>query len=423
MASRIVPQENPKKKDDKILPINLNVIEIICLIIGGLSLVFFCVGRSFFVIGGQIDNEVWGQFGDFIGGIIGTLISYISVRLLVRNLREQMKSNQQQAESNTQNAKVFELQQFNEMFKLLFNQYQDTISNYRHGNDLTGRKALSAITRDIIQHGETIDGPSYEEREVAALGIYDSFYVNYHEVAPIHFRILYRLFQLIDEAAISDIQRRDVAKIIRCQLSEEELLLLRYNCKSTYGEKMRLYLNRYNLQKHLPILSLLEFAPYRNALTDEKQRNRLDTELSVIRKAMRDLFLRQEDQPKVFMKDYSPRYQISMEVSPDNKSFKLELTKNENNAVSNIDTDIDVVLETLGHDMINRLLFDFVHEVFVYSNFSLYNKIDSLRVTHDSQIQEQARIVKYYLIVTKEEGGHLYPLICAQKQLDNPIEV
>lgn len=422
MASRIVPQENPKEKNGKVFPFNLFWIEIICLLIGGVSLVLFCIGRTLFNWGGAIDNEVWGQFGDFIGGIVGTLISYISVRLLVRNLREQMKSNQQQAESNSQNAKVFELQQFNEMFKLLFNQYQDTISNYRYGSDLTGQKAIAAIAKDIMLHGGTINGGTYEERESKALSIYDSFYVNYHDVAPVHFRIIYRIFQLIDEAEISDTQRRDVAKIMRCQLSEEELFLLRYNCKSPYGVKMRLYLNRYNLQKHLPVLSLLEFSPYRFALADDTQRNRLNTELSVIRKVMRDLFIKQDDHLKVFVKTYTPRYQIRIEVAADNKEFKLELTKNENQPVSTVETDIDAVLEILGHDKINQLLYDFVCEVFVYSNFSLYNNMDSLNIEHDSQRQEHARIVKYFVRVTKEEEGQVYPLICAQKQLDKPVK-
>lgn len=422
MASRIVPQENPKEKNEQFFPINLSWLELLCIFIGGVSLVLFCIGRTLFNWGGAIDNEVWGQFGDFIGGIVGTLISYISVRLLIKTLREQIKSNQQQEKSNEQNAKVYKLQQFNEMFKLLFNQYQDIISNYRYNNELIGREALSSIAKDVMQHGKNIKGNNYLERETEALGIYDSFYVNYHEIAPVHFRIIYRIFQLIDESELNDTQRRDVAKIMRCQLSAEELFLLRYNCNSSYGVKMRLYLNRYNLQKHLPILSLLEFSPYRYALTDNIQRNRLNTELSVIRKAMRDLFIKQDNETKVYEKTYTPRYKIRLDVSADNKRFKLELTKDENHPVSTVDTDIDSVLETLGHDRINNLLYDFVCEVFVYSNFSLYNKLGSLDIEHDSQRQEQARIVKYYLIVTKVENDQRYPLICAQKQLDSPVK-
>lgn len=422
MASRIVPQENPKKKPEKILPvINLFWIELICLLVGGLALVLFCLGRTLFDYGDMIDNEVWGHFGDFIGGVIGTLISYISVRLLVRNLREQMKANQQQAENINQNAKVFELQQFNEMFKLLFNQYQDIISNYKHNNADNGRRSMIEITNDIKRHGANITEDTYTDREKHALSIFDGYYVNYYDVAPVHFRIIYRIFQLIDEAEISEDQRRDIAKIMRCQLSEEELFLLRYNCKSPYGAKMRIYVNRYNLQKHLPILSLLEFSIYRYTLVDEKQRNRLNTELSVIRKAVRDLFLRQAVETKIFEKKYSPRYQISIEVSSDNKEFKIELTKNENYLVSQVDTDLDVVLEILGHDKIRQLLHDLVCEIFVYSNFSLYNSYDSLKIEHDTQIQEQAKIVKYYVSVKKVAKSKQYPLICAQKQLDNPV--
>lgn len=420
MASRIVPQENPKEKNEKVFPFNLFWIELLCLLIGGVSLVLFCIGRTLFNIGDTIDNEVWGQFGDFIGGIVGTLISYISVRLLVRNLREQMKSNQQQSENSKQNARVYELQQFNEMFKLLFNQYQDTIQGYRHGEH-TGRKAVAEIVKDIKQHGGTISEELYTEREKHALSIFDGYYVTYHDVAPVHFRILYRIFELIDKAKISELQRRDVAKIMRCQLSEEELFLLRYNCKSPYGAKMRIYLNRYNLQKHLPLLSLLEFSPFTYALKDENQRNRLNTELSVIRKQVRDLFVKQGDETKVFEKVYSSRYKIKLEVSSDNRLFKIELAKNENFDASGVETDIDAVLEKMGHDKINQLLYDLVCEIFVYSNFSMYNQMESLNIVHDSQRQEQARIVTYFVHVTKEDGDQQYPLICSQKQLDNPI--
>lgn len=421
MESRIVEQNNPKKEKERLLPINLFWIESICLLVGGVALLLFCIGRTLFDYGDMIDSEVWGHFGDFIGGILGTLISYISVRLLVRNLREQMRANKQQAESNNQNAKVFELQQFNEMFKLLFNQYQDTISNYRYGDELSGRKAIAAIANEIKMHGSLIKEDSYEEREKHALEIFDGYYVSYHDVAPVHFRIVYRIFQLIDEADISEIQRRDVAKIMRCQLSEEELFLLRYNCKSPYGSKMRIYLNRYNLQKHLPILSLLEFSPFNNALDSDNQRNRLNTELSLIRKMIRDLFVKQDTETKSFEKVYTKRYQIRIEVSADNKHFLIELSKDENYSVSQIPTDIDIVLERLGHDKIGLLLYDLVCEIFVYSNFSLYNKMDSLKLEFDSQRQEQAKTVKYYVKIRKEDNNQEYPLICSQKQLDNPI--
>lgn len=423
MADKIVvPQENPKKpSEEKIFPFKLFWIEGLCLFIGGVALVLFFWGRTLFDYKETIDNELWGQLGDFIGGIVGTIISYISIRLLVKNLREQMKANNQHEKSNKQNARVYELQQFNEMFKLLFSQYQETINNYRYAPDLSGKKALFAIVKDVMQHGRTITENTYMEREKKALDIFDSYYVTHHDVAPVHFRILYRIFQLIDDAEISEEQRRDVAKIMRCQLSEEELFLLRYNCKSPYGEKMRIYVNRYNLQKHLPLLSLLEFSPFKNALADDKQRNRLNTDLLVIRKQVRDLFVKQDNAAKIFEKKYTPRYQVRIEVSSDNKLFRIDLTKNENNPVSQVETDIDAVLEKLGHDKINKLLYDLVCEIFVYSNFSLYNSYDSLKIEHDAHIQEQAKITTYYVSVKKVVNGKQYPLICAQKQLDNPV--
>lgn len=65
----------------------LNFLEILALIICCISLVFFLWKREYNL--NAISADVWGQFGDFIGGIIGTLIAYISVRLLVKTLKAQ----------------------------------------------------------------------------------------------------------------------------------------------------------------------------------------------------------------------------------------------------------------------------------------------------------------------------------------------
>ena len=426
MEGKIEQIENPEygKLQESFLqvknwPYKLYWVEIVCLLIAGLTLVAFCLGRSLLDnFNGAIDAEVWGQFGDFIGGVIGTLISYISIRLLVANLSEQRKANKQQEDSFSKSTEVYEIQQFNEMFRLLFDQYREAVTNYKTVDGVTGKQALSKIVGEIKKHAQDITGDTYEEREQQALKIFDSFYVTYHDVAPVHFRILYRLFQLIDESKIPEEKRRDVAKIMRCQLSKEELFLLRYNAKSPYGAKMQLYINRYNLLKHLPTLELLEFSPIRTKLNDEVLCNRLNAELANICKITRELLLRKDDETKKSEIKYSDRYKVKIEVSADNKTFRLELEKNGAGSTSTSKTDIDAAFEGLEHDHIRKLVYDLACEIFVYSNFAQYNKFAQLNISHDSNSQESARITTYYVEVTNRNG---YPLVCAQKQLDAPL--
>ena len=45
-------------------------------------------------------HETWGVLGDFIGGVLGTFIAYISVRLLVKTLHHQISASKQSFRSS-----------------------------------------------------------------------------------------------------------------------------------------------------------------------------------------------------------------------------------------------------------------------------------------------------------------------------------
>ena len=96
--------------------------------------------------------------------------------------------------------------------------------------------------------------------------------------------------QTIDEAKVSDALKRRYAKIVRCQLSEDELLLLRYDALTINGSKMRSYINRYNLLKHLPLTKLLEFAYWQSKLKPQEC-NELDTMLITLSKGIKEIFV------------------------------------------------------------------------------------------------------------------------------------
>ena len=107
----------------------------------------------------------------------------------------------------------------------------------------------------------------------------------------VHFRNLYLLVKMIGETdnvdeggniMLKEVDRVTYAKSIRGQLSEGEMLFLRYNCLTDRGDKMKPLVNQFNLLKHLPIMSLLEFRAHRNKISSQREINTLDSHFIIL---------------------------------------------------------------------------------------------------------------------------------------------
>ena len=362
-------------------------------------------------------HETWGVFGDFIGGVLGTFIAYISVRLLVKTLYHQIAANKETSQINEETATVYKLQQFNEQFNILFNLYQNALNAYET-SEINGGTDLSSIVKQFREHGNTsVKNDSYDKRQQIALDIFKDFYVTYHNIASVHFRLLYRIFQLIDDADIPNKNKTDIAKIMRCQLSSDEMLLLRYNAIASYGEKMRTYINRYNLLKHLPLLSLLELSYLSTKLT-EVQRHSINTEVIKWRKLTKGLLLKNKQDPVFFSEDYSEKYSVKTTISTDNSLFRIELTKKACKKYDTSDTNISKAFDLFTNDELKCLLLDYTSELFLYSNFSIYNTPADLKISPEITEKKEGKKTIISVEVTKAKG---LPIICSQRQMENPI--
>ena len=332
-------------------------------------------------------------------------------------MKNQIEANNKAADINKETSEVYRLQQFNEQFKILFSLYQETINLY-NTTDTRGKDGLKMVVTQLKEHGiASIKSTAYEKRQDAALDIYKDFYVSYHSVASVHFRLLYRIFQLIDSSKIPDKNRTEIAKIMRCQLSADELLLLRYNAIASYGEKMRSYINTYNLLKHLPLMDLLELS-YLSSKLSELQRHSINTEVISWRKETKRLLLKNKSGVEKRIFNYSGRYSVLITVSNDSSSYKIEISKLSKAKDNSSETNISKAFDALTNDDLKHLLSDFTSEMFSNSNFGLYNKTSDLNIQPEiTDLKEQKKTV-ISLEVKKTDGT---PLICSQRQLENPI--
>lgn len=378
---------------------------------------FVLVGAIFFMlhqnydVSQKIASDVWGQFGDFIGGILGTFIAYIGIRLLVGTLNAQRDANKTASKSCEDNKKVFIQQQFDDNFNTLLKLYEETIESYSADTSKRGREEMHFFA-EKLQKEINPTGKIYSDRvSVAAEGFNQKFYIPHRVVASVHFRTLYQLFQLIRESEIEEGKKVLYAKMLRGRMSEDELLLLRYNCHCSYGKKMQTNINRFNLLKHLPILSLIEFKKWREKFNEGGFVNVLDTEFITLKKRIKNLLISQENNEDTIK--YSDKYGLSLRTNIEKKELNIELVKNTAKASSKI---IDRVFDICTMEDLTQLFYDFLYETFVGSNFGVFNDFDNLQIKNSYEITDEG-LQKLKIVVNNTNG---YVLTMHIRQNEDP---
>lgn len=413
MGSEVTKVENSKfnsKWENKLLVAEwLMGISFIC------AIVLFCIHQPWFVWANAIDTSKWGTFGDFIGGVLGTACAYISLRLLVKNLKEQEKSNDYLRESNNRSSEVSELQLVHEDISTLLESYNRVINTYKKSDDSIGQKAIRDIATDLLNSYKEDNNDPIKSRIEEARKLFDKKYIIHRDSMSVHFRLLYQIFQIIWLSDIKGEKKAMLSKMLRSQFTEHELLLLRYNCLTSNGKKMRFYVNQFNLLKHLPITHLLEFKKWVKDL-DDVQRNRLDSECISIRKCIKNLLLKDENKEEKQQLNYSNRYNGAITISADKKTCHFELVRNTQESSSVDITSIDNELDKWNDEEMKNFFVDFFKYIFDYSNFSQFNKMNDLEVKHDVKTEQNGEKHTIWTMVKKDRS----PLVISMSQAADP---
>ena len=374
----------------------------ICLIVGGIALYAF--HNTFqWKISYPADHSIWGLYGDFIGGVLGTLVAIFSVYYLIRTLREQQQANEKVSNNYKDVAEVYQVQQFDNNYQHLIKLYQEAIGGYRH-NDATGRRALKIKINDLYNNKKYDHTINYRMRVMAASLLFErEFYIPNRVDAAVHFRVLYQIFNLINNSELDERKyKAKYAKLVRSQIDEDELVLLRYNCWCKYGEKMRVLINHYNLLKHLPPLSLLEFKYWHdNVVTDIASQNALDTELIAQRKWIIEKV--SDSRPigeKIFTAVISSRYELIISITNNKKTFLYKLIRHEDISAS---MSVDSAFDSLGDIHTINFIKDFMHEVFEFSNFEIFNKSADIKYTGRAIIKDEDRMTTSFEVLLESK--------------------
>ncbi len=235
----------------------------------GLTLLFFAIsflcfkwGHPFHMFNKDyiIDHGLFGTFGDFFGGVLGTIFTLISVLLVVRTFKYQQivtKDNQRQQET----------QRFNDLFFELLRLYQEQEKELQYEEDkytYNYKDFFFNLNKKLFD--EFTPTTAFSKNRKEAIKTYEENIIYYENKLSLCYKTVFQILNLIEESQLNTKERKEYLKILRSQFIESELLFLRYHIKSGGYIKYAFLINKSNLMKHLPLFDLLEFKFWREKL-------------------------------------------------------------------------------------------------------------------------------------------------------------
>lgn len=312
----------------------------------------------------QVNTEAVGQYGDFIGGVVGTVLSILLLYFTFSLQRE----------DSDNNAQIYQNQILNEEFFHLLDLYRDTLKRFVYksedddgGEYYDGKDALTRILEKMYNDYNANCRNAAKRRE--ALNMYISFYSDQYDVASIYFRTLFRICQVIDDSKCEEKTKVGYAKILRAQLTHTELALMRYNAMTSIGANFRAYINKYNLMKHIQPLDLLEFKQWALHLsTSDKSKGNI-TLISVkgaIKRIMKNMVYN-----NTVMFNDATKYLLIVESNEIHSEIKVTLKRKSNVVTPAINT--MGWMDLLSKEQIEEIIYFFLYEFFIISNFNMFN--------------------------------------------------
>jgi hypothetical protein len=326
----------------------------------------------------NLEKSAW--FGDFIGGAVGTIFSFVGVILLFETLSLQRKEFKSSNE-------VYQHQQFDNAFFELLNLHKENLKSFKTVT-LTGE---SKEGRDFFiyqkEYLQNIFVPtnSLSANKRNAVDLFRIFYVNFEDSFSIYFKTLYQIYSLIKNSEILGKHQAKYSKILRAQLSDAELFFIRYNAMTELGQQSAEYINIFNILKHLSHFELLEFKHWWSQLS-KFERNGLGTIFKEIKSVLK-VFLIDEKINSLEKTFKRGRYKIQIESSKKTEfTFEL-LVDNKKNPPGQFIVD---GFDNFIHEDIENLFKCIFKEFLFYSNFFKYNNIRKVRI--NKEICEPHRI-------------------------------
>lgn len=255
-----------------------------------------------------LDEQIFALFGDFIGGVVGTLLAFAAAVLYYVALTEQRKDvennrqslllqnqtlqqqiaefRQQRAELEetrkvyekqtqlmTEQSHIMKQQQFESSFYSMLRVYMDC-------KDHMDSKEVDCFRTwiDMIEKGLSNDCVDYAisdifERHNMIVSLFENLYEEKRDVMAPYFKTVTRILSFIDNTtSLENKEKIQYVKFFRAQLSDCETFLLYYNLHSDFSGAARNISYKLNFLKHYDYLLSVD-ARHKHFMTLDQDRN------------------------------------------------------------------------------------------------------------------------------------------------------
>lgn len=208
------------------------------------------------------NGSAWGQFGDYIGGVLNPIFGFLGLIALLYTLKQNEKALnlsaselaltrdelKKSAAALDGQKQILDIQTFEQSYFNFLNLLNERIESFKN-DKYSGRTAMSKTLNSLL---DFINSKMGENFYTIDSGEYDRLYASFISRAGIkpYYILIYNLLKYIDESQMTN--KSFYTKILRAQLSTQELLLIFYHSISVFGRNDFLILvKKYNLLKHL----------------------------------------------------------------------------------------------------------------------------------------------------------------------------
>lgn len=201
-----------------------------------------------------------GLFGDSFG-ILTAVFSGLAFAGIILTVLLQRHELQLQREELTSHHATTRLQNFESTFFQMLRLHNNIVNSIDltrdNGRQTTGRDCFvvfyTRLTR-IYRAKKAKLKNAKTDTEILKLS-YDQFWRVHQSELAHYYRYLFNVVRYVDENEFSD---GPYMKLLSAQLSDQELLLLFYNCLSKQGTPFRMYVEKYSLFDNMPRIRLLD---------------------------------------------------------------------------------------------------------------------------------------------------------------------
>ena len=194
----------------------------------------------------SVNHTRWGEFGDYLGGVLNPGLALIAIVILLRTLHLQRTEFQLQRIALAEQAKSLRVQNFERAFFEMIRLHHNIVNDLelRKDGDVTvsGRDCFRTfcVRFDNCLKAKQASSP-LERIELA----YDDFHKDNQSKVGHYFRNLYRIMKFVDEADVT--RKKRYTGILRAQLSSYELSLMFHGTLHRVGKKLRPLVEKYSM--------------------------------------------------------------------------------------------------------------------------------------------------------------------------------